>query len=70
LNTDIVSDMPGFYTGYLIDLRDVKTGTKTAMDKAGITRLFENMLNGIPNADAELKRAIYPTTVGQYTKGI
>jgi len=70
LNTDIVSDMPGFFSGYLVDLRDVKTGTKTVMDKAGITSLFENLLNGIPDAKEDLKRAICPTTGGQYTKGI
>ena len=70
LNTDIVSDMPAFYMGYLIDLRDVKTGTKTALDKAGTTRLFENLLNGIPDAKERLKQAIYPTTDGQYKKGI
>ncbi|MDO9254817.1 MAG: peptidase U32 family protein [Bacteroidales bacterium] len=70
LNTDIVADLPGFYSGLMVDLRDIKTGTKTGMDKAGTIRLFENMLNGAAESKKELEQTIYPTTKGQYKKGI
>lgn len=70
LNTDIFTDIPGFYSGYLIDLRDIKTDTKVDLDKKGVTRLFENLLNEKPGSKKELERVIYPVINGQYKKGI
>ena len=52
------------------DLRDVKTETKIEQDKAGIIRLFENLLNKIPSSKSELNQNIYPTTKVQYQKGL
>ena len=40
-NTDIITDLPGFYAGFMIDLRDIKTGTKTELDKSGVIRLLK-----------------------------
>jgi hypothetical protein len=54
----------------MIDLRDIKTGTKTGIDKPGMLRLFENLLNGDSNSKKELEQYIYPSTKGQYKKGI
>ncbi len=70
LNTDIVADLPGVFTSFLIDLRDIRTETRVAVDKAGITSLFGKFLNGAPGFDRKLKQAIQPSTNTQYAKGI
>ena len=70
LNSEIVTDVPDLFSGFLIDLRDVKTETKTDLDKSGIIQLFENFINRNPGSAQELRQRIYPTTNTQYTKGI
>jgi putative protease len=70
LNVDIVADLPGFHSGFMIDLRDIKTGTKTGTDKPGMIRLFENLLNEDSNSKRELEQYIYPSTKAQYKNGI
>jgi U32 family peptidase len=70
LNTDIVNDLPDFFSSFLIDLRDIKTETKIEIDKSGIITLFENHLNGNLDSEKELKQIIYPSTFTQYKKGI
>jgi putative protease len=70
LNADIVSDMQTTFSGFLIDLTDVKTETITEMDKSGLIKLFENLLNGEPGSKSELHKIIHPSTNTQYTKGI
>lgn len=70
LNTDIVSDFQDLFTGFFIDVRDIPTKTCRLTDKAGVVRLFENLLDGDPLAKNELSHVIYPTTDVQYRKGI
>jgi putative protease len=70
LNTDILTDLPGFYSSYLVDLRDIKSETKVDLDKAGVIKLFENLLNKKPGSKDELERVIYPVINEQYKKGI
>jgi len=70
LNMEIITDLPGFYSGFMIDMRQIKTNTKTELDKAGIIKLFENLLNEAPDSKKELEQNIYPTTKVQYKKGI
>lgn len=70
LNTDIVTDLPDLFSSFFIDLRDVKNETEVQADKAGIIKLFENLLNGTPDSEKELQQTIYPSTNGQYKKGI
>ena len=70
LNTDIVNDLPGVFSSFLIDLRDIKTQTKIKIDKSGIITLFENHLNGNLDSEKKLKQIIYPSTYTQYKKGI
>jgi U32 family peptidase len=70
LNTDIVTDVPDLFTSFLIDLRDIQTDTKIGMDKSRLVKLFENHLNGNPDAAEELKQSIHPSTNTQYKKGI
>jgi putative protease len=68
LNTDIVTDIPNLFSGFFIDLRDIKT--ETNIDKSGIIKLFENLLNGNSDSKKELKQVIHPSTNTQYKKGI
>ncbi|MDP8219286.1 MAG: peptidase U32 family protein [Candidatus Theseobacter exili] len=70
LNTDIVTDLPDTFSGFFIDLRDIKTETKIETDKAGIITLFENLLHGDPESKKQLQQSIYPSTNAQYKKGI
>ncbi len=70
LNTDIVNDLPGFFSRFLIDLSDIKTETKIDIDKSRIITLFENHLNGNLDSEKELKQIIHPSTYTQYKKGI
>jgi len=70
LNTAIVTDLPDLFAGFFIDLSDVKTETKTEMDKPGVIKLFENLLNGNADSEKELRQVIHPSTDAQYHKGI
>jgi len=70
LNTDIVTDLPDVFTSFFIDLRDIKTETKTGMDKTKIIELFENHLSGKPDSKQQLKQIISSTNNTQYEKGI
>jgi len=70
LNTDIVTDLPDIFSGFFIDLREIKTETRIETDKSGIIKLFENLLNGNPDAKKKLQQSIHPSTDAQYQKGI
>ncbi|NEW84472.1 MAG: U32 family peptidase, partial [Mariniphaga sp.] len=70
LNTAIVTDLPDLYAGFLVDLSDLKTETKTEINKPGVIKLFENLLSGDPGSEKELRQVIHPTTDNQYYKGI
>lgn len=68
LNTEVVTDFPELFSGFLLDLKDIKTETKTDTDKPGVIRIFEELMTG--NSEKELNQIIYPTTNSQYQKGI
>jgi len=70
LNTDIVTDVPGIFSGFFIDLRDIKTETKIETDKSGIITLFKKLIDGNSDSKKELHQIIYPSTNTQYKKGI
>jgi len=70
LNLDIVTDIPIIFSGFFIDLRDIKTETKVDKDKLQIIKLFEDHLNGISDSTQELKNSIHPVTDIQYKTGI
>jgi putative protease len=70
LNTGIVADLPGLFSGFLIDLRDIETDTRVQGDKAGTIACFERLLRGRPGAAQELQRRISPTTCELYERGV
>lgn len=70
LNTEIVRDLPDFFSGLLIDLSDVKTVTKTDLNKPDTIRLFENFVNGNSISADEIHNQIHPTRNTQYKLGI
>ncbi len=70
LNTDILIDLPGLFSGLSIDLRDINTGTVIDLDKRAMVKLFEDYLSGNNESIQELHRSIHPTTNLQYRKGI
>jgi len=70
LNTRIVTDMPGLFNGFLIDLTDVGTQSPAKADKATLIPLFEGLLRGDPGAAGEIKERTDPTTCELYRRGI
>ncbi len=70
LNTEVITDFPVLFTGFLIDLRDIKTKTTVDLNQTEVIRFFEDLLNGKPGSKEELNRVITPTTNEQYKKGI
>ena len=70
LNPEIVSDIPDLFSGFCIDLREIRTETTGGADKSGIIRMFENLLKGDPEAPEELRKTLHPTTNAQYQRGI
>jgi len=70
LNTDIIGDMPGHFTSFFIDLRDIKTETIIELNKEGIIKLFKNHLSGDSDSTQQLEQNIHPSINTQYKKGI
>ena len=70
LNIDIVNDLSDLFSGFLVDLREIRNGTKTDTNKSGIIKQFENMLDGDINSKAEQLQMIQHTTNAQYKRGI
>ncbi len=70
LNTDIVTDMPNIFSGFSVDLRDIKTETKVKVDKSTTIKLFENFLDTKIDSEEKLTDFIHPVTNAQYQKGI
>ena len=70
LNTDIVRDFPEMFSSFFIDLRDIKTETRIALDKSGIITLFESLLRGDPHSERKLNQVIHPSTNTQYETGV
>jgi len=62
--------LPDIFSGFFIDLRDIKTETKISSDKLEIIKLFENLLKGNFDSQKQLQQIIHPTTKIQYKKGI
>jgi putative protease len=70
LNTEIVTDIPGRFSSFFIDLRDIKTETSAEQEKAEIIKLFQDHLGGSPESKQRLQHSIHPTNNSQYKKGL
>lgn len=70
LNTRIVADLPGLFSGFLIDLRDIDTETRVEGGNPALIARFEGLLAGRPGAAQELERCISPTTCELYERGV
>ena len=70
LNPEIVTDVSDLFSGFLIDMREIKSATQTDVNKSELVKLFVNLLDCNPDSKTELQQAIYPTTKAQYQRGI
>ncbi|WP_375748565.1 peptidase U32 family protein [Vibrio sp. HN007] len=70
LNMDVVDDMQGLYSDYMVDLRKIRTETKISMKNEEIVKTFRNLLDGDKNAVETIQRHIAPTGNSQYKKGL
>ncbi len=70
LNTAIVTDIPDYFSTYLIDLRDIETKSVVEPAKPLMIRCFEELLAGNSGSAQELNKKIGPTTFSQYVKGL
>jgi len=70
LNTDIVADEPGLFTGFAIDLRDVETNTRVDIDKGRVIQLFQRLVDGDVGSIPELNEHLQPTSNATYGKGM
>ncbi|PSU36421.1 peptidase U32 family protein [Photobacterium lutimaris] len=69
LNLDAIKDNAHLFDGYMVDLRDIKTLTQTALDKPALVNAFRSQLNGDVETTA-LYEEVSPTTMAQYRKGL
>lgn len=70
LNTAIVKDQPKLYSGFFIDLRNIKTETKMELDKASLIELFKNHLSANADSSQQLNHIIHPSINTQYKQGV
>jgi len=70
LNTDIIYDLPDMFSGFLIDLRDIKTETKIDSNKPELINSFENLIHGVSRYKDKVEKIIKPWTNIQYYRGI
>ncbi len=70
LNTEIITDMPHLFSGFMIDLRNIKTKTIVKIDKLQMVTQFVKILDGNCDLQKGLNQTIHPTTNSQYIKGI
>jgi putative protease len=70
LNTEIVDELPGFFDALFIDLTDIGSADNILHDKAGIIRLFADLLAGQSDAQKQLGELIAASTNSQYKKGL
>ncbi|GAO30893.1 related to collagenase [Geofilum rubicundum JCM 15548] len=70
LNTAIAKDFPHLFSGFMIDLRAIKTDTKRALDKKELIQLFKNHLSLDADAAEQLHQSVQPTIHTQYKQGI
>ena len=70
LNTKLLAELPPIFSSLLVDLREIETQTRTALDKRSLVQLFERHLHGDAESGEALQRGISPTTSALYEKGV
>jgi U32 family peptidase len=70
LNTKLLAELPPIFSSLLVDIREIETETRTALDKLSLVQLFERHLHGDAGSAEELRRSISPTTSALYEKGV
>ncbi|RTR33246.1 peptidase U32 family protein [Shewanella atlantica] len=70
LNTEIVSDIPDMFSSFFVDLRGIRTNTRSGRDKSKLVQLFKDLLDGQLDAETELHQLIGHVTDTQYRKGL
>ena len=71
LNLDIVAEVQNKFTGFMVDLRAIKTDTQVTVSKAELMTLFNQYVAGNNElARSEIEAAIIGHTCNQYTKGL
>ncbi len=70
INTEIITDFPDLFSGFTVDLRNIKTETNIEKDKLSVIKCFEDFLNVNRDSQKELNQIIFPTTNIQYKIGI
>ncbi len=70
LNLDIVTDLPDKFASYMMDLRRFDNFRKTDVENSELINLFQNHINGSPEAKQQLQMKLPATSCQQYKKGI
>ncbi|MGL1900710.1 MAG: U32 family peptidase [Fibrobacterales bacterium] len=70
LNTDIVTDLPNTFSGFMIDLRYKDTQTNISIPLPVLIENFRKVITGDASAINDIYGSIKPTTHIQYHKGI
>lgn len=70
LNTDIISDFPGLFSGFLVDLRHIETASSITMDKKQWIDLFTAFFKGDKDKELIIRNFVHLVTDHQYRKGI
>lgn len=70
LNLDAVNDYSDLFDEFFIDLTNIGSGSKEALDKEQLIKHFENSLNGTIESQSELKAMVRLSTNAQYQQGL
>ena len=75
LNFDIVNDLKGLFDEFFVDLTDIGSGSKAALDKSQLVKYFESFItrgddSDYTQAQQHLSEMITVSTNAQYSQGL
>ncbi len=70
LNLEILQEIPGRYSGCLVDLRKVPSNTRQLMDTKVLLKHFTDVLGGSIDAQNAIVQTVTPVNNDQYATGI
>ncbi len=70
LNTEALQDLPGKFSGVMLDLRNIQTSTTINIGKLAVIDLFDSLIKGDKEAEIKLREIIRNTTNQQFNAGI